>query len=87
MVANSKEPRSYNRGQNIERKYHLIKKILHRGNAAVLKITSESNNADPFTKMLPAKSFEGHLEGLGLRDMSHFQDKWEIVRDCILQEM
>ena len=70
-VANSKEPRSHKRGKHIERKYHLIREIVHRGDVAVLKIASENNLADPFTKTLPAKSFEGHLEGLGLRDMSH----------------
>ena len=70
-MANSKEPRSHKRGKHIERKYHLIREIVHRGDVAVLKIASKNNLADPFTKMLPAKSFEGHLEGLRLRDMSH----------------
>ena len=70
-VANSKEPRSHKRGKHIERKYHLIREIVHRGDVAVMKISSENNIADPFTKTLPAKTFESHLEGLGLRDMSH----------------
>ena len=70
-VANSKEPRSHKRGKHIEKKYHLIREIVHRGDVAVMKIASENNIADPFTKMLPAKTFESHLEGLGLRDMSH----------------
>ena len=30
-VANSKEPRSHKRGKHIERKYHLIREIVHRG--------------------------------------------------------
>ncbi len=38
---------------------------------SVTKIASAENLADPFTKTLSAKVFEGHLEGLGLRDMSH----------------
>ena len=70
-VANSKEPRSHKRGKHIERKYHLIREIVHRGDVTVMKIASEQNLADPFTKTLPAKSFERHLEGMGLRDMSH----------------
>ena len=70
-VANSKEPRSHKRGKHIERKYHLIREIVHRGDVAVMKITSEQNLADPFTKTLPERVFTGHLEGLGLRDMSH----------------
>ena len=36
-----------------------------------MKIASEQNLADPFTKTLPERVFMGHLEGLGLRDMSH----------------
>ena len=57
-VANSNEPRSYKRGKHIERKYHLIREIVHRGDVAVMKIASENNIADPFTKTLPAKIFE-----------------------------
>ena len=70
-VANSKEPRSHKRGKHIERKYHLIREIVHRGDVDVMKIASQDNLADPFTKTLPAKSFEGHLSGMGLKDMSH----------------
>ena len=65
-VANSKEPRSHKRGKNIERKYHLIREIVHRGDVAVMKIASGKNLADPFTKTLPERVFTGHLEGLGL---------------------
>ena len=70
-VANSKEQRSHKRGKHIERKYHLIREIVHRGDVAFMKITSEQNLANPFTKTLPKRVFTGHLEGLGLRDMSH----------------
>ena len=70
-VAKSKEPRSNKKGNHIERKYHLIREIVHRGDVAVMKIVSERNLADPFTKTLPERVFMGHLKGLGLRDMSH----------------
>ena len=70
-MANSKEPRSHKRGKHIERKYHLIKEIVHQGDVAVMKKASQDNLADLFTKTLPAKSFEGHLSGMGLKDMSH----------------
>ena len=36
-----------------------------------MKIVSQDNLADLFTKTLTAKVFERHLDGLGLRDMSH----------------
>ena len=71
VVANSKEPRSHKRGKHIERKYHLIREIVHKGDVVVMKIASEQNLADPFTNTLPEMVFTGHLEGLGLRDMSH----------------
>ena len=70
-VANSKEPRSHKRGKHIECKYHLVREIVHRGDVSILKITSEHNLADPFTKTLPAKQFEGHVRNMGLREMPH----------------
>ena len=71
VVANFKEPRSHKRGKHIERKYYLIREIVQRGDVIVTKITSINNLADPFTKTLTANIFTGHLEGLGLHDMSH----------------
>ena len=70
-VANSKEPRSHKTGKHIESKYHLIREIVSGGDVQVMKIASDDNLADPFTKTLPEMKFLGHLEGLGLRDMSH----------------
>ncbi|KAH7575610.1 hypothetical protein JRO89_XS02G0162300 [Xanthoceras sorbifolium] len=70
-MSNSKEPRSHKRGKHIERKYHLIREIVQGGDVVVTKIASQDNLADPFTKTLMAKVFEGHLEGLRLPDMSH----------------
>ena len=67
-MANSKEPRSHKRGKHIERKYHLLREIVHRGDVTVTKIASAQNLADPFTKALPHKSFDGHLENMGMRD-------------------
>ena len=70
-LANSKEPRSHKRGKNIERKYHLVREIVQRGDVNILKIASEHNLADPFTKMLPKKQFKGHIRNLRLREMLH----------------
>ncbi|KAA0037539.1 putative gag-pol polyprotein [Cucumis melo var. makuwa] len=68
-VANSKEPRSHKRGKHIERKYHLIRENVQRGDVIVTKIALEHNIVDPFTRTLTTKVFKGHLESLGLRDM------------------
>ena len=70
-VANSREPRSHKRAKHIERKYHLIREIVHRGDVTVTKIPTLENLADPFTKTLAEKQFNKHLEGMGLREMSH----------------
>ena len=40
-VANSREPKSRKREKHIERKYHLIRKIVHRGDVVVTQIFSE----------------------------------------------
>ncbi|KAA0045350.1 gag/pol protein [Cucumis melo var. makuwa] len=65
-VANSREPRSHKRGKHIERKYHLIRKIVLQGDVTITKISSKQNMADPFIKALTTKVFESHLHGLGL---------------------
>ena len=66
-VANSKELKSHKRGKHIERKYHLIREIVNRGDVAVSQIASEDNLADPFTKALSQKVFDQHVEGIGVR--------------------
>ena len=70
-VANSKEPRSHKRGKYIDRKYHLIREIVNRGDVTMTKIPTLKNLADPFTKTLTEKQFNKHLEGMGLREMPH----------------
>ena len=37
----------------------------------VCKIASEDNIADPFTKTLVTRSFERHVEAMGMRNMAH----------------
>jgi hypothetical protein len=51
-VVNSKEPKIHKKGKHIERKYHLIREIVQRGDVAVTKIASANNLVDPFTKGL-----------------------------------
>ena len=68
-VANSKEPRAHKASKHIERKYHLIRDIVKRGEVVIAKIASADNLADPFTEALPAKAFDRHVEGMGIRCM------------------
>ena len=56
-VANSKEPRSHQRGKHIERKFVLIREIVECGDVTVCKFKSNDNLVDPFTKTLSSKVF------------------------------
>ena len=67
VVAQSKDPRNHKKGKHIERKYHIIRDIVARGDVVVAKIESENNLADLFTKALPQRTFESHLEWMGVR--------------------
>ena len=69
-VATSKEPRSHKRSKHIERKYHFIRDIVERGDVEVKKISTHDNISDPMSKTLNIKTFEKHLEGLGIKDCS-----------------
>ncbi|KAH9697148.1 hypothetical protein KPL71_023495 [Citrus sinensis] len=68
-VAQSKEPRNHKKQKHIERKYHLIRDIVHRGDVEVTQIASQQNLTDPFTKAIPGKPFNLHLESMGMREM------------------
>ncbi|XP_030923158.1 secreted RxLR effector protein 161-like [Quercus lobata] len=66
-VSHSKDLRNHKKGKHIERKYHIIRDIVAKGDVVVAKIDSANNLADPFTKTLPQRTFESHLEGMGVR--------------------
>ena len=70
-MTNSRESKSHKRREHIERKYHLIREIVHRGDVTITQIALVHNVVDPFAKSLMAKVFKGHLESLGLCDMPH----------------
>ena len=67
VVAQSKDPRNHKKGKHIERKYHIIRDIIAHGDVVVAKIESANNLANSFTKALPQRTFESHLEGMGVR--------------------
>ena len=74
------------KGKHIERKYHIIRDIVARGNVVVAKIESTNNLADPFTKALSQRTFESHLEGMGVKLVHNsLLGKWKIVRISALK--
>ena len=66
-IAQSKDPRNHKEGKHIGRKYHIVRDSIARGDVVVAKIDSAKNLADPFTKALPQRTFESHLEEIGVR--------------------
>ena len=71
VVALSKEPRYHKKQKHIERKYHLIRDIIERGDTVVTKIASEENLVDPFTKTLPVRVFEKHVDYMGVKSLPY----------------
>ena len=43
VIAQAKEPRNHKKGKHIERKYHLVREIVQRGDIIIEKIASEDN--------------------------------------------
>ena len=66
-IAQAKEPRNHRKGKHIERKYHLVREIVQRGDIIVENIASEDNLAYPFTKTLKTKVFDSQVYNIGLR--------------------
>ena len=70
-IINTKDLRHHKRSKHIDRKYHIIRGFVESGDVAIVKIASENNLADPFTKTLVARIFERHIESIGMHNMSH----------------
>ena len=66
-IAQAKEPRAHQKSKHVERKYHVIREILARGDVIVRRVNSMNNVADPLTKALTPKIFERHVESMGIR--------------------
>ncbi|XP_031393460.1 secreted RxLR effector protein 161-like [Punica granatum] len=66
-IAQAKEPRSHQKSKHIERRYHIIREIIGRGDVAVQKVASADNVADPLTKAMTQLQLDKHLEKMGLR--------------------
>ena len=68
MVAQSKDLRNYKKGKHIERKYHITRDIVARGDVVVVaKIDNANNLANFYTKALLQRTFESYLEGMRVR--------------------
>ena len=52
-IAQAKEPRSHQKSKHIQRRYHLIRDIVDRGDVKISRVSTDENVADPLTKPLP----------------------------------
>ena len=66
-IAQAKEPRSHQKSKHIERRYHLIRDIVNRGDVKISRVPTDENVADPLTKPLPRPKHEFHTSAVGIR--------------------
>jgi hypothetical protein len=66
-IAQAKEPRAHQKSKHIQRRYHIIREIIGRGDVAIMKIASAEIIADPFTKAMMQNQLDKHLEKMGLK--------------------
>ena len=65
-IAQAKESKFYHRTKYILCHYHLIWKIVDRGDVNLQKIDGKKNLADLFTKALRIKEFDDHKLKMGI---------------------
>ena len=63
----AKELRSHQKSKHIERRYHIIRELVGKGDVIVQKVASADNVANPLTKAMTQLQLDGHLEKMGLR--------------------
>ncbi|XP_059623103.1 disease resistance protein RPV1-like [Cornus florida] len=66
-IAQTMNPKFHKGIRHIQRKHHVVRDIVKRGDILVAKIAAKHNLADPFTKALPIKMFDRHMENMGIR--------------------
>ena len=72
-IALAKEPRSHQKSKHIERRFHIIRELVGKGDVLVQKVASAENVADPLTKALTQLQLDRHLEKIGLRYCSEWR--------------
>ena len=66
-IAHAKEPGSHQNSKHIQRRYHLIREIIDRGDVKTSRVSTDANVADPFTKPLLQPKHETHTAAIGIR--------------------
>jgi hypothetical protein len=66
-IAQAKEPRAHKRAKHVLQHYHLIRKIIDRGDVKVFKVHMDHNVIDPLMKPLSQPKHETHMRSMGIR--------------------
>ena len=66
-IAQAKEPRSHQKSKHVDRKYHLIRDFVSRGDVRISRVDTDSNTADPLTKPLSLDKTNLHRSTMGIR--------------------
>ncbi|GKB67614.1 hypothetical protein Tco_0929026 [Tanacetum coccineum] len=66
------EPGVQKGAKHFRRKYHFIREVIQEGNIRILKVHTDNNLADPFTKPMPCAKHVEHARSIGLRPAGSF---------------
>ncbi|GJR22318.1 retrotransposon protein, putative, ty1-copia subclass [Tanacetum coccineum] len=58
--------------RHYQRRYHYVRECVELGEIRILKVHTDNNLADPFTKALSNRKLTQHARGMGLRPASSF---------------
>ncbi|GJX55821.1 hypothetical protein Tco_0285718 [Tanacetum coccineum] len=70
LIAN--EPGVQKGARHYHRRYHYVRECIELGEINLLKVHTDDNLADPFTKALPKGKLTQHARSIGLRLASSF---------------
>ncbi|GJS78874.1 hypothetical protein Tco_0728755 [Tanacetum coccineum] len=66
------EPGVQRGARHYQRRYHYVRGCVELGKIRILKVHTDNNLVDPFTKTLPNRKLTQHARSMGLRPASSF---------------
>ncbi|GJS87457.1 retrotransposon protein, putative, ty1-copia subclass [Tanacetum coccineum] len=76
-----KEPGVQKGARHYQRRYHYVRECVELGEIRILKVHTDNNLADPFTKALSNRKLTQHARGMGLRPAS--EPHWTAVKNIL----
>nr|GFA85571.1 retrovirus-related Pol polyprotein from transposon TNT 1-94 [Tanacetum cinerariifolium] len=71
-ISMSKEPGIMKGARHFQRKFHYVRECVETGEIEMVKVHTDDNLADPFTKALAGPKLTQHARSMGLRPASSF---------------